>query len=272
MFPHNVYWSKVRQPGQPFSDTDSTYGKVYHVGSAEDMQQLLEAENGYWFHAHPRTKGTTGYPDAIVDKPWAKSDRYLGIAFKPGMGMDLSEKRLCEYRCFDAIDTMNNRYANTGLRPKLLIADIDTYRKGPEDDLYPSFPMNYVKLDRVPGPDEDWTPILKALRNGDFFVSTGEILIKGYSVDGTGSRRSIVADVEWTFPLEFAEVVWGDGSKVDRQIIALTDLAPHGTKRFTIPFDAAGKKWVRFAVWDSAGDGAFVQPVWLDPARTTTSR
>ena len=26
-------------------------------------------------------------------------------------------------------------------------------------------------------------------------------------------------------------------------------------------FDAAGKKWVRFAVWDSAGNGAFTQPV-----------
>jgi len=31
---------------------------------------------------------------------------------------------------------MNNLYANSGLRPKYLIADIDTYRKGPEDDLY----------------------------------------------------------------------------------------------------------------------------------------
>ena len=31
--------------------------------------------------------------------------------------------------------------------------------------------------------------------------------------------------------------------------------------RFRAPFDAAGKKWVRFAVWDSAGNGAFIQPV-----------
>ena len=30
-----------------------------------------------------------------------------------------------------------------------------------------------------------------------------------------------------------------------------------------IPFDAAGKKWVRFSVWDSAGNGAFTQPVHL---------
>jgi hypothetical protein len=60
------------------------------------------------------------------------------------------------------------------------------------------------------------------------------------------------------------EVVWGDGARVDRQILSATDLPAFGTKRFAIPFDANGKKWVRFAVWDSAGNGAFVQPRWLE--------
>jgi hypothetical protein len=40
----------------------------------------------YWYHAHTRTKNTTGYPDLVWDKPYVKSDRYLGVAFKPGMG------------------------------------------------------------------------------------------------------------------------------------------------------------------------------------------
>jgi len=34
-------------------------------------------------------------------------------------------------------------------------------------------------------------------------------------------------------------------------------------RAFRIPFDATGKKWVRFAVWDSAGNGGFTQPVSL---------
>ena len=263
MFPRNVYWSKVRQPGQPFTETDSVFGKVYHTGSAEDVQQMLDAEGAYWYHAHPRTKGTTGYPDLIFDKSWTKNDRYLGGAFKPGMGMDLSDTRMCEWRCFDSTDTMNNLYAGSGVRPKYIIADIDTYQKGPEDDLYPNFPVNYLKLDRVPGPDEDWSPVLKALRDGQFFVTTGEILIRSYGVEGTGDRRTVTADVEWTFPLSFVEVVWGDGKTIDRQIISATDLQAFGTKHFTIPFDAKGKAWVRFAVWDSAGNGAFVQPRWL---------
>jgi hypothetical protein len=122
-----------------------------------------------------------------------------------------------------------------------------------------------VKIEKVPGPEEDWSPILRALRNGEFFVTTGEVLIPHYSVEGSGNQRTVTADVEWTFPLDFVEVVWGDGKTVDRKIISATDLPAFGTKRFAIPFDATGKAWVRFAVWDSAGNGAFVQPIKLSP-------
>ena len=94
-------------------------------------------------------------------------------------------------------------------------------------------------------------------------------LIRNYSVAGMGAQRTITADVDWTYPLAFVEVVWGDGTKIDRQIISATDLGPFGTKHFAIPFNATGKSWVRFAVWDSAGDGGFVQPVRLNAPKTT---
>ncbi len=187
LFPKNVYWNRRREPNQPFIEDVGGFGKVYHTANAEDVQQMLDAEGGYWFHAHPRTKGTTGYPDAIFDRPYVKNDRYLGVAFKPGMGQDLSEERLCEWRCFDAIDTMNNLYANSALSPKYLIADVDTYRKGPEDDIYPGHPVSYLKIDKLPGPTDDWTPILRALRSGDFWVTTGEVLITGMPSRGRGT-------------------------------------------------------------------------------------
>ncbi len=272
MFPKNVYWSRAQDPGQPFTETLPEFGKVYHPGSGADVIKILESEGGYWFHAHPRTKGTTGYPDASLEKEWVRSDRYLGMAFKPGMGVDLSMQRLCEYRCFEAQDKMNNLFAGSGLKPKLLIADTDTYQKGPADDIYPNIPVNYVKLDKVPGPGDDWSPILKAVRAGDYFVTTGQILIKNYAVGGAGAKRTITADLEWTFPPEFMEVVWGDGQKVDRQVVSMTDAVAFGTRKVSIPFDATGKKWVRFAVWDSAGNGAFVNPVWVDATSTTSSQ
>src|SRR5919106_1386300 len=111
MWPKNVFWSKPNRTPDgkmlPFTENDPTYGKVYHTGNAENMQQLLDAEGGYWYHAHPRTKSTAGFPDATWGTKYLKSDRYLGVAFKPGMGQDNSEATMCEWRCFGAIHTMN---------------------------------------------------------------------------------------------------------------------------------------------------------------------
>jgi len=270
LFPKPVYFSRVRTEGQPFTETDPVYGNVYHLGSAEDLQRMLETEHGYWYTSHPRTKSSGGQPDVYWDKPFAKNDIFLGLDFTQAMGVDLSEKRMTEWRSFDATDTMNNLNANSGLRPKYLLPDIDTYVQGPEDNLYSGYQTAYLKLDRVPGPDEDWSPVLRAMRDGNFFVTTGEILVTNFAVTGTGSKRTVSADVNWTFPLEFVEVVWGDGKKIDRQIISATDLPAFGSKHFAVPFDATGKSWVRFAVWDSAGNPGFVNAVWLNPQRETT--
>ena len=87
--------------------------------------------------------------------------------------------------------------------------------------------------------------------------------IDGHGIEGTGAKRTYMAEAEWTFPLEFAELVWGDGDSVHKEVVPATDMAPFGRKVFRIPFDATGKKWVRFALWDSAGNGAFTQPVHL---------
>ena len=65
------------------------------------------------------------------------------------------------------------------------------------------------------------------------------------------------------FPSGICRSVWGDGEKVDMKIVSATDQPPLGSRRFRIPFNSAGKKWVRFSVWDSAGNGAFTQPMHL---------
>ncbi len=263
VFPKPVYWTKVRGEGQALVENHPDYGKVYHTGSADDMLRMMESERALVWQAHPRTKGSTFHPDVIKDTPHFRSDRYLGVAFK-NFPVDNSEKRLCEYRCLDTLDDMNNWG-----EPKYLFAEGDTYTKFPEDEIYGEAAVNYIKVDRIPRFDEDWSPIFNALRRGDFFVTTGEVLITNYAVEGSGPRRKVIADVEWTFPLEFAEVVWGDGDKTGRKIISATGRAPFSSEKFEIPFDAAGKKWVRFAVWDSAGNGAVTQPVHLKAAGTS---
>ena len=105
---------------------------------------------------------------------------------------------------------------------------------------------------------------------GDSFVTLGRSADSRATACGArGDKRVIAADIEWTFPLNFVEVIWGDGTKSDRQVIPATDLPPMGSKHFEIPFDAAGKKWVRFAAWDTAGNGAMTQPVKLTPLAGT---
>jgi hypothetical protein len=75
------------------------------------------------------------------------------------------------------------------------------------------------------------------------------------------------AEVKWTFPLDFIEVVWGDGKKTSSKVVATKDLQAFGSKSFAVPFDGRGAKWVRFAAWDTAGNGAMTQPVEIKAAR-----
>ena len=265
-----------RDANQPLVEQHPKFGKIYNLGTPADLMEMTRLENAIISMPHPRSKGSTGYPDAIKDAAHFLHENYHGMGYRWGMGVDASETRLCEYRCLTLFDEMSNWMADRPGPLKFMQAisearsDIGERGKPPWDDTYGMSPVNYVKLDRVPSPN-DMSPVINAMKRGDYFVTSGEVLISSYAVEGTGNQRTITADVEWTFPLDFVEVVWGDGRKTDRQIISTTDLAPFGKKRFQIPFSAEGKKWVRFAAWDVATNGAFVQPIRLQPRTTTDS-
>ncbi|MGH9469633.1 MAG: hypothetical protein ACRD1N_04730 [Terriglobia bacterium] len=258
LLPRPVFWTHAvpRPADQSFIENSPQYGKVYHVGSAADVVELLEREQGVVWQAHPRTKSSAGYPDAIRHKDYFLSNRFIGGSWE-SLPVDLSEKRLCEKRCFGLLDDMSN----WAPQPKYIIAEGDTYQKYPSDETYPQLAVNYLRLDRVPAFNEGWSSVVQALQSGNFFVTTGEVLFHNWGVEGSGPHRVYAASVEWTFPLDFAELVWGDGHSTHSQIIAADTLPPFGNHEFRIPFSAADKKWVRFAVWDSAGDGAFTEPV-----------
>lgn len=81
------------------------------------------------------------------------------------------------------------------------------------------------------------------------------------------SQISLDADVEWTFPLNFYELVWGDGAKTYRKIVPAHETGQFGREKIHISTTAPGAKWARFAVWDVAADGAFAQPVRFDNAK-----
>jgi hypothetical protein len=120
---------------------------------------------------------------------------------------------------------------------------------------------NYVRIKELPDFD-NYGPMLEAVMRGDYFISTGEVLLPTVEVS-TASEAAITAtaDVQWTFPLAFAEVVWGDGNKTFTQTFPLSETRPYGSQTFTWKTNAEGWKWARVAVWDIAGNGAFINPV-----------
>jgi hypothetical protein len=77
------------------------------------------------------------------------------------------------------------------------------------------------------------------------------------------SSSSATFDLQWTFPLNFAELISGDGTEVYRQRINLDTTRAFGKKSFTVPADLTGRKWVRLEVWDVAANGAFTQTIWI---------
>jgi len=262
LFSHPVYYVDERLDGTPLITQHPIYGSMYNIGSVEDLMTMVEAENMLIFMPHPRTKGSTGYPDAIADEVHFLNDRYRGVGWRWGMGLDLSEKRLSDFRVIPLLDEMNNWIADTDLQLKYLLAITETYFKAPGDDIYANGPVSYLRLNDLPQAN-DYSSIIDVLKRGEFFVSSGEVLIPSHSYSGRGPESVLTAEVSWTFPLDFVEVVTGDGNETRSVIVPATGLAPFSSNTFQIPFDASGQAWVRFAAWDSAGNGAMTMPVRL---------
>ncbi|WP_335966976.1 hypothetical protein [Galbibacter sp. PAP.153] len=267
LFPKPVYWVMNREDGKPFVSEDETHGKVYRIKDKDEMLRLLELEKGLAWTAHPRIKGSTGYPDAYKEEVFFKSDRFLGGAWK-AMPADLSQRRL-GLRVLDLMDDMNN----WGLRKKV-IAESDLFTIAHENEMYAHMNINYLKMDALPNFKNGWQPVLTAMTEGKFFSTTGEILIPLFSVNNSASgqtasgaqkkKATIQMKVDWTFPLHFVEIVTGDGEKTYRERISLDDTRAFGTKNFSFSVDLTGKKWVRVEVWDVAVNGAFTQTVYLE--------
>ena len=70
--------------------------------------------------------------------------------------------------------------------------------------------------------------------------------------------------LSWTFPMKFIEIITGDGEKVYRQQVELSESGAFGKQDFRMTLDLKGKTWVRVEAWDIATNGVISQPVWLE--------
>lgn len=251
LFPKPVYLTLVRPPGAPLSEELAPYGIVHHAGSEADMVEILRREKALAWTAHPRIKSSFAAPDSFKEKDWYKDDLWLGGAWK-AMPADLSQNRM-GVRVLDLLDDMNA----WGQR-KQVLGEVDTFELDRTHELYAHLNVNYLKLACRPSSD-DWSPVLRALRAGDFFTTTGEVLIHSFQVKG----RTASADLEWTFPLSQVEIVTSDGKESKRRTIPLAFTAEFGRSTFDWPLGDGDLVTARLEAWDVTSSGAFTQPLRL---------
>lgn len=218
---------------------------------------MIKLEGGIAYQTHPRTKGSTGYPDKILDTSYFKDKSYLGTGWK-AMPSDLSSPRLGE-RAFKTIDDLNNLCLH-----KHMVGEVDVFQISLADELYAHMNINYLRLPELPSFDH-YDRILQSLEKGDGFITTGEILLPSASISAVGDHGVRVnARISSTFPLRLAEIVWGDGTNTHHQLIDLQSTPAFDDRSYTWSADTPGWTWARFAVWDVAGNGAFTNPIWRD--------
>jgi hypothetical protein len=252
-FPKPVLWAMKRDSGD-WKSADPVYGATYRIKDASELLRMVRDENAFVYETHPRTKGSTGFPDQILDTAWFQDPHYRGTGWK-AMPSDLSSARLGE-RAFKVADDL----ANKGFRKKMF-GEVDVFQLDHTHELYAHMNVNYVRMNSLPA-WRDYSKVLDALAQADGFITTGEVLLPSVQWSASGRSLRVNAAVRWTFPLALAEIVWGDGRETHRKMIDLTATPQFGSKEFTWALDEDTWKWARLAVWDVAGDGAFTNAFW----------
>jgi hypothetical protein len=149
---------------------------------------------------------------------------------------------------------------NWGLSKRLL-AETDMFAVDHTSEIYAHMNANYVRIGSLPDFDH-YGSMLEAVNRGDYFISMGQVLLPEVEISkASASLVTVKARVQWTFPLGFGEIVWGDGKETFTKTFDLTETAPFGSAAFDWSTEAKNWQWARIAVWDVAGNGALINPV-----------
>ena len=219
VFPKPVYWFMSKATEGPLQRPHAKYGSVYHVGSGDDIIEMVRREQGILYQTHPRTKSSFGYPDKVRDTGFFKDPRFIGAGWKAMPG-DLSTLRQ-GVRALNLLDDMNN----WGL-PKRLLAETDMFAIDHTSEIYAHMNANYVRIGELPNFD-NYGRMLEAVSRGDYFISMGQVLLPEVEISkASASAIKAKARIQWTFPLAFGEIVWGDGKETFTKTFDLTETRP----------------------------------------------
>lgn len=255
-----ILYSRWRDDDQEFAEKLPDGRTYYHLKSSEDFVEMCRREDSFILMPHPDTKANDGLPYDCRDEAWFKDERWFGIGCRQ-LPADNSVPTMISGRTERVWNDINN----WSDRPKYIISELDTYSKVEESEedweLYNQTNCTYVQLDKLPGAD-NWQELVDALREGRHFYSTGEILIEKSEIrDGSAD-----AVFNWTYPLDYVQIVYSDGEHVSTMEIHQNDCVNFGSKDFHFDFPK-GMKWARVLAVDIAGNSAFGMPVFLQTGR-----
>ena len=214
---------------------------IHHPDLVQHAREI-RAQNGIFWYAHPAYLD----PEHLV-RHWTVDMDLLEISATEVYTKTPSSLAF-EARPYasvtDRLDTLNSR----GFQVRLISGN-DYHLDSPYAGLYETTLATYVRA--RPGVAE----IIAALRAGNSFVTTGEIVCHG-SRSG-GGRLDL--DLEWTFPLRRI-MLFAEG-RTGPIVTGLHDTEPMG--RGTLRVDVPGPqgRWLRAEVEDVAGNLCLLQPV-----------
>ena len=169
------------------------------------------------------------------------------------MPADLSSPRLGD-RSFDLLDDLSNQ----GLR-KRIFGEVDMFQFDDTHELYAHMNINYIKLDRLPAFDR-WGDASSRSRAATSSRRRARCScrVSISRVDGERSRRvsGRAMDVSASVRRDCLERRQDDAPRDD----SARRTREFGKRTFEWRAPAAGWQWARVAVWDVAGNGAFVNP------------
>ncbi len=257
LFPSKpMLYSRWRDDDQEFAEKLPDGRTYYHLKSAEDFVEMCRREDCFILMPHPDTKANDGLPYDCKDEAWFKDERWFGIGCRQ-LPADNSVPTMISGRTERVWNDINN----WSDRPKYIISELDTYSKVEESEedweLYNQTNCTYVKLDKIPEPD-NWQELVDALRAGKHFYSTGEILLESSNIqDGMAE-----ATFNWTYPLTNVQLVYSDGKNVNTVDLPQNSCKNFSAETFQIEFPK-GMKWARVLAIDIAGNSVFGMPVFL---------
>ena len=204
LFSHPVYLDAgpCRQPAARRRQHPK-YGKVYHIGSADDLMEMAEARRRAHLHAASahegidrlsrRDQGTCRSSTTRTTRASASAGAWASIC--PSSGF-------CEYRCQPLFDDMSNWLADTADPARSTSCRSREVRYQAAGRRHLRQLAGQLREARRAAAADDVTPLIRTLMRGDYFVTSGEVLIPDYrcrgAAPGAPSRRMWTGRSRWT--------------------------------------------------------------------------